>query len=675
MANRQHHYDSKTPNFNKKEKQSFLPITDLKETSFLSKVLNTSTPNGKKELELSGFQDSQIQIMRSEYPKHNSKSTSKMVPVENTKNGANIAKILLASPKKITMPSQKSINSSNVKFRKSDIVTPSDLSMVTTGKLLNLKKVNDSPSIEDSTTSFLKDLVEANTHPISEDPVVRDFKSNVKKNIVQQSDAFEIKRKDQNRQTNNINSDLVYPVVKGVDVRTKTPVRRPSIVNPSNNDTRPGKSPVPERKIFEISESAIEVSKVVGKPKGQSEETIKKPLGLFMDLGSSLKKVVTKFGDEDEDDTIQVSNIEKSTLPGAFTKNKSQVKPKPRNLSLIEPPKFKSTVVQKTTQAKKSIKNISLSNRFSDKNLPDKESALIEYIQESLASIPPVFTAPVEMPKQSSIFAISSNTHQGKVRDYNEDRVSVTANLGEYVRRNKNKLNAANLSQFESFGMFSVFDGHGSIHCSQFLSEKVHSLLIDKLYPDFSRLDKLSKGIYEEIDNEFKKVLDKNDRKYSGSCACTTIVINKTIYGINLGDSRAILSYQHGASVKLLTQDQKPSKQEEFDRIIKAGGKIYRTIWHTRKRENFDQKMNTYEELKTTEANTRKMKEIDVGPWRINPGGLSVSRCFGDFESKCPELGGTKGVLICEPIISQLSLVDADFMVMGCYLISRWSFR
>jgi protein phosphatase 2C family protein 2/3 len=542
--------------------------------------------------------------------------------------------------------------------------------MGTTGKLLNLKKVSDSPSIENSTISFLKDLVEVNTQHLSEDPVVKDLKINVKKCLVQQSDAFEMKRKDQNRQANNINSDLVYPVVKGVDVRTKTPVRRPSIVNPSDNDARPTKSPVPEKKKFDISQSNIEFPKEVGKPKGQSEETIRKAVGLFMDLGSSRKKVVTKFGDEDEEDTIQVSNIEKSTLPATSNKTKSQVKPKARNLSLIEPPKFKSTVVQKTTEGKKSIKNISLSNRLVEKNILEQGTALIEYIQDSLAEIPPVFTAPVEMHKQSSIFAVSSNTHQGKVRDYNEDRVSITANLGEYVRRTKNKLSTANLSQFESFGIFSVFDGHGSIHCSQFLSEKVHSLLIDKLYPDFSRLEKLTKGIYEEIDNEFKKALEKNDRKYSGSCACTAIVINKTIYGINLGDSRAILSYQNGTLIKVLTQDQKPSKQEEFDRIIKAGGKIYRTIWHTRKRENFDQKMATYEDLKVTEASTRKMKEIDVGPWRINPGGLSVSRCFGDFESKCPELGGTKGVLICEPIITQLSLVDADFMVIGCFLIS-----
>ena len=41
-----------------------------------------------------------------------------------------------------------------------------------------------------------------------------------------------------------------------------------------------------------------------------------------------------------------------------------------------------------------------------------------------------------------------------------------------------------------------------------------------------------------------------------------------------------------------------------------------------------------------------------VGPYRVAPGRLSVSRTFGDIEAKCEKLGGKPGVVISEPEIS-----------------------
>jgi protein phosphatase PTC2/3 len=38
-----------------------------------------------------------------------------------------------------------------------------------------------------------------------------------------------------------------------------------------------------------------------------------------------------------------------------------------------------------------------------------------------------------------------------------------------------------------------------------------------------------------------------------------------------------------------------------------------------------------------------------VGPYRVFPGRLSVCRTFGDCEAKVGYLGGTKGVVVCEP--------------------------
>ena len=41
-----------------------------------------------------------------------------------------------------------------------------------------------------------------------------------------------------------------------------------------------------------------------------------------------------------------------------------------------------------------------------------------------------------------------------------------------------------------------------------------------------------------------------------------------------------------------------------------------------------------------------------LGPHRVLPGRLSVSRTFGDIEAKNPKYGGKDGVVIAQPEIS-----------------------
>jgi protein phosphatase 2C family protein 2/3 len=94
-----------------------------------------------------------------------------------------------------------------------------------------------------------------------------------------------------------------------------------------------------------------------------------------------------------------------------------------------------------------------------------------------------------------------------------------------------------------------------------------------------------------------------------------------------VGDSRAILSSEMGSKVYGLSNDHKPDSVNEKARIEKAGGKIYQTL------------------IKTKSGNM-------FGPWRINPGKLSVSRSFGDIEAKIPKFGGNPNVLIAKPEIT-----------------------
>lgn len=57
-----------------------------------------------------------------------------------------------------------------------------------------------------------------------------------------------------------------------------------------------------------------------------------------------------------------------------------------------------------------------------------------------------------------------------------------------------------------------------------------------------------------------------------------------------------------------------------------------------------------------------------VGPFRVLPGRLSVSRTFGDIEAKLEKYGGRAGVIIAQPEIASFNLQDDlhDFIILGC---------
>lgn len=56
-----------------------------------------------------------------------------------------------------------------------------------------------------------------------------------------------------------------------------------------------------------------------------------------------------------------------------------------------------------------------------------------------------------------------------------------------------------------------------------------------------------------------------------------------------------------------------------------------------------------------------------MGPLRIFPGRLSVSRAFGDIEAKRRKFGGNHLVLTAQPEIKQIKINDEyDFVLLGC---------
>lgn len=55
------------------------------------------------------------------------------------------------------------------------------------------------------------------------------------------------------------------------------------------------------------------------------------------------------------------------------------------------------------------------------------------------------------------------------------------------------------------------------------------------------------------------------------------------------------------------------------------------------------------------------------GPSRVFPGRLSVCRSFGDAEAKIEKFGGNSKVIISEPEVQVIKLLDDhDFIILGC---------
>jgi protein phosphatase 2C family protein 2/3 len=91
----------------------------------------------------------------------------------------------------------------------------------------------------------------------------------------------------------------------------------------------------------------------------------------------------------------------------------------------------------------------------------------------------------------------------------------------------------------------------------------------------------------------------------------------------------------------------------EYNRIIKNGGKIYQsqTVFKNNIPTSMIQQVNI--DSLVTAADQEKDNPY-VGPYRVAPGRLSVSRTFGDIEAKYPDLGGMAGVVVCDPDVVYL---------------------
>ena len=202
------------------------------------------------------------------------------------------------------------------------------------------------------------------------------------------------------------------------------------------------------------------------------------------------------------------------------------------------------------------------------------------------------------------------NSYNGKVKNYNEDRIKVVTQ--EVMQSKKDPNKTFNISYF------SIFDGHSGKKCSDFLKKRFFEFLIKSTFFPDEPLRAIREAFQKAEAHFFKKAYDPVNKVLldkSGSCALIMLIINDILYSINLGDSRALYSYDSGKCLLQITRDHKPNDDIEKKRIEKVGGKVY------------------YANTITRNGIEIELKEEDFGegftfPYRISPGKIAVNNIF-----------------------------------------------
>lgn len=234
------------------------------------------------------------------------------------------------------------------------------------------------------------------------------------------------------------------------------------------------------------------------------------------------------------------------------------------------------------------------------------------------------------------IHSYATMTSNGK-RDYNEDRVCILYNIP--------KPNDYKENNWPNCSFFGLYDGHGGHGACDFLRDNLHKFIIYNKYFPTNPQRAIANGFIQAEKTFLKNYGESNDT--SGSCAIIILIIENRVYIANVGDSRAILSAKNGTKFYMLSKDHRPGDEGEYKRILDAGGKIYKTEYEYEKIQNKNMSI--------------------VGPLRVLPGKLSVSRTIGDIEAKDPRYGGNPNVIISTPEIKYFDNNNKnDFILIGC---------
>lgn len=202
---------------------------------------------------------------------------------------------------------------------------------------------------------------------------------------------------------------------------------------------------------------------------------------------------------------------------------------------------------------------------------------------------------------------------------------------------------------------FGVYDGHSGFGAAAFTRDDLPRRLALACQKEVVSTQ-LLRTTLQATDTALCAALRRLNRNTNFSAGTTVIVAtideaSSKLFVANVGDSRAVLSAE-GKAV-FATVDHKPNLPEERDLVEKLGGRVGYTDAHSRGREKFC----------CAPCWVCPCFSSYKRPWRVFPGGLAVSRTFGDV----PRDEAAPRVVSSDPAITEIKLEPRhDFLVLAC---------
>jgi serine/threonine protein phosphatase PrpC len=301
--------------------------------------------------------------------------------------------------------------------------------------------------------------------------------------------------------------------------------------------------------------------------------------------------------------SLKKENTEmKNKLKALSTENKNNEKPKEDNPFIDEADKVKTEIAK------------SKQNSLSKSTREFKRRSTLGLNISTLANLDYNSYPSVELSNGSFniIAGYGGNTYNGIKRKYNEDKLKIIIDqkLSKEVKTKKGEIINPKICYF------AIYDGHSGDKCSKFLQENLHNYIFSSGYFPIYTIQAINEAYTKAEKDFFEKVVDPisdNINDTSGSCALTALILDEWCFIINLGDSRALYSFDSGQSLMQVTRDHKPNDPIEKERIEKAGGSVY-------KDNNF--KING----KIVQIDEKDLPKGVTIPYRMNPGNIAVSK-------------------------------------------------
>ncbi|XVF35297.1 hypothetical protein REPUB_Repub18cG0133700 [Reevesia pubescens] len=140
---------------------------------------------------------------------------------------------------------------------------------------------------------------------------------------------------------------------------------------------------------------------------------------------------------------------------------------------------------------------------------------------------------------------------------------------------------------------FGVYDGHGGSQVANYCRERIHSVLAEEI--EFVKECRSNESIRDSCQELWKKAFTncfvKVDAEVGGhagqdpvapetvgSTSVVALICSSHIIVANCGDSRAVLC--RGKEPMALSVDHKPNREDEYERIEAAGGKVIQWNGH-----------------------------------------------------------------------------------------------